>query len=207
MNRYALVCLALALPALVVHAEAVDYSIDPAHTTVGWEVRHFGSSTYSGRFDKVEGSITLDREAGSGAVSISIATTSLVSDFPAFDAVLRGGNFLAAQAHPIATFVSRSLHLDAGQLRDLRGEFSLRGVSHPLTLQATHFSCWADDDATVAREACGGDFEAEIRRSDYGSTFALPFVGDTVRLLIRVRAVRRTDAPGRPPQAACCTAV
>jgi polyisoprenoid-binding protein YceI len=43
----------------------------------------------------------------------------------------------------------------------------------------------------LKREVCGGDFVAEILRSDYGSTFGLPFVGDKVRLLISVEGIRQ----------------
>jgi polyisoprenoid-binding protein YceI len=42
----------------------------------------------------------------------------------------------------------------------------------------------------LRREVCGGDFEAELLRSDFGSTFGLPFVGNKVRLLISVEGIR-----------------
>ena len=70
----------------------------------------------------------------------------------------------------------------------MRGEFTLRGVSRPLSLYAKRFACRTD--AELQREVCGGDFEAELLRSDYGSTFGIPFVGDRVRLLISVEGIR-----------------
>ena len=44
---------ALAATAFHPHADAqpVAYAVDPAHTQVHWEVRHFGTSTQRGRFD------------------------------------------------------------------------------------------------------------------------------------------------------------
>ena len=42
-----------------------------------------------------------------------------------------------------------------------------------------------------AREVCGGDFEAEFKRSDFGITHSLPFVGDAVRLVVQIEGVRR----------------
>ena len=68
----------------------------------------------------------------------------------------------------------------------MRGEFTLRGVepaAEPAraALRLPH--------ATPAREVCGGDFEAELLRSDFGMTFGLPFVGDRVRLLVQVEAI------------------
>ena len=170
-------------------AEPVTYTLDPVHTRVHWEARHFGTSTQRGRFDRVEGSVRLDRSAGRGDVSISIDTGSVSSGVPALDRVLRGKDFLASEAHPQAYFVASQWRFDGDRVRELRGEFSWRGVSQPLSLRAVRFACRTD--AELKREVCGGDFEAELRRSDFGSTFGLPFVGDTVRLLIAVEGVRQ----------------
>ena len=92
----------------------------------------------------------------------------------------------AAAEHPQAWFVASQLVFDADRLTEAHGEFTLRGISRPLTLRALRFACRPDG----AREVCGGDFEAEFRRSDYGITFGLPFVADTVRLVIQVEATR-----------------
>ncbi|HEY2925686.1 YceI family protein [Piscinibacter sp.] len=170
-------------------AEPVTYSLDPVHTRVHWETRHFGTSTQRGRFDRVEGSVRLDRSAGRGDVSISIDTGSVSSGVPVLDRVLRGQDFLASDAHPQAYFVASQWRFDGERLREVRGEFSWRGVSQPLSLHALRFACRTD--AALQREVCGGDFEAVLLRSDFGSTFGLPFVGDTVRLLIAVEGVRQ----------------
>jgi len=188
MNPLPSILLVTALLGAAAHAEPVTYAIDASHTKVYWETRHFGTSTHRGRFDTVEGNIVIDREKASGDVSISIATASVSSGVPALDGMLRGGSFLAAEAHPTAYFVARQLRFDGDSLSALRGEFTLRGVSKPLALSASNFACRTD--ATLKREVCGGDFEAEILRSDYGSTFGLPFVGDKVRLLISIEGVR-----------------
>jgi polyisoprenoid-binding protein YceI len=182
-------CLAAAGWPATASADPVEYAIDPANTKVWWETRHFGTSTQRGRFDDIAGSIQLDAHAGRGEVSINIATASISSGVPALDGVLRGGGFLAAESHPTAYFVSRDLRFQGRRLHELHGEFTLRGVSRPLTLQATSFAC--RNDVRLQREVCGGDFEAEILRSDYGSTFGLPFVADKVRLLIAVEGVRQ----------------
>jgi polyisoprenoid-binding protein YceI len=60
-------------------ATPLTYSLDPAASRVHWEVVHFGTSTIRGRFDDTEGSITLDRQARSGQVSVRIATASVSS--------------------------------------------------------------------------------------------------------------------------------
>ena len=169
-------------------AQSVGYLLAPAHTKVHWEVRHFGTSTQRGWFADVQGSVRLDRTAGRGDVSISIATASVSSGVAVLDGMLRGNNFLAATDHPTAYFVATGLRFDGERLAEVRGEFTLRGISRPMALRALNFGCRTD--AMLQREVCGGDFEAELRRSEFGSTFGLPFVGDAVRLLIAVEGVR-----------------
>jgi polyisoprenoid-binding protein YceI len=152
-------------------------------------VRHFGTSTHRGRFDAApQGVIGIDRDAGRGEVSLSLETASVSSGVPALDTMIRGNGFLASEANPNAYFVASRFRLAGGAPGEVRGEFTLRGVSQPLSLHAKSFTC--RDDATLQREVCGGDFEAELLRSAYGSTFGIPFVGDRVRLLISVEAIR-----------------
>ena len=71
----------------------------------------------------------------------------------------------------------------------MRGEFTLRGTSQPLTLRAVGFNCYMHP--MLQREVCGGDFEAELMRSSFSINHSLPFVGDKVRLLIQVEGVRQ----------------
>ena len=169
-------------------AQPVNYAMDPQHTRVHWEVRHFGTSTHRGRFDRIEGSITFDRSARRGDVSISIDTASVSSGVGPLDGMLRGNNFLAASANPTAYFVASQMRFDGDKLAEVRGEFTLRGTSRPLVLRSTNFDCRLDEASQ--REVCGGDFEGELLRSDFGITFGLPLVGDKVRLLIAVEASR-----------------
>jgi len=169
-------------------AEPVVYRIDPAHTRVHFEVRHFGTSTTRGRFDTLAGSIVLDRGAGSGEVSIVVDTGSVSTGIAPFDGTLRGANLLDAQAQPQAYFVAHRMVFDGDRLASLSGEFTLRGTSRPLTLRALHFAC--GPHPLLKREVCGGDFEAELTRSEFGMTYGLPFVADRVRLQIEVEAIR-----------------
>lgn len=189
MNRL-VVFLFAAMGNAFAQAQPVSYQLDPEHTRVHWEVRHFGTSTHRGRLDQVEGSITLDRAARRGEVSIAIATGAVSSGVGPLDGMLRGSNFLASDTHPTAYFVASQLRFDGDRLAELRGEFTLRGISRPLSLRATRFGCRIG--AESKREICGGDFEAELLRSDFGITFGLPLVGDRVRLLIAVEGVRTT---------------
>src|SRR4051812_7882079 len=64
------------------------YLIDPAHTHIQWEVRHFGTSTSRGRFDDVSGHVTLERAAQRGEASITIGTATIDSGVAPLDTIL-----------------------------------------------------------------------------------------------------------------------
>lgn len=166
-----------------------EFAIDPAHTHVHWEIKHFGTSTSRGRFDAVNGSVTLDREAHKGSASFTIATGSISTGIAPFDGILRGPYLLATTEHPSAYFVAQRFTFDGDRLASVTGDFTLRDVSRTLTLRALRFSCRMDTEP--AREVCGGDFETEFARSAFGITHSLPFVADRVRVLVEIEAMRR----------------
>lgn len=177
----------LAFPAFAAQAQSVTYALDASHTRVHWEVSHFGTSTHRGRFDGISGSLQLNASTGLGEVSISIATASVNTGVAPLDSVLRG-SYLASVEHPQAYFVANGWRWKAGAPLEVRGELTLRGVSQPLVLRASRLHC--DTHPMLKREVCGADLEGELRRSDFGISDGLPFIGDSVRLLISVEALR-----------------
>ena len=170
-------------------AAPADYRLDPTHTFVYFEVRHFGTSTIRGRFGPVGGSVMLDRDAGQGRLAVDIATASVSTGVRVFDGRLREADLLASNEYPQATFVADRFVFDDGRLLEVRGEFTLRGVKQPLTLRATRFAC--EQREMLQREVCGGDFEAEVERSAFGTIFGLPFVADRMRIVIQAEGIRQ----------------
>lgn len=169
------------------HAQAAVYVLDPHHSFVHFEVLHFGTSTSRGRFGPIAGSVVLNRTAASGEVDIRVSTASVDTGIPVFNARLRQEDLLASTEHPEAFFVARTVRFDGERVAEVRGEFTLRGVSQPLSLFARQFGCRQDG----ADEICGGDFEGEVLRSSFGATFGLPLISDRVRLVVQVEGRRR----------------
>ena len=178
---------ALAVASMNAAAAPAVYVLDPEHSFVHFEVTHFGTSTSRGRFGPVSGEVTLDRAQGTGEVGVRIATAGIDTGLAVFNARLRQPDLLASNEFPEAYFVARQFRFDDGRLAEVRGEFTFRGTSQALSLRARLFACRTDGKS----EVCGGDFEGELKRSDFGATFLLPFVGDRVRLLVQVEG-RRT---------------
>ena len=172
-------------------AEPQRYALDPAHSFVQFELMHFGTSTIRGRFGPARGSVTLDREARSGEVSIELPMASVSTGVAPFDAHLRRADLLAVEPHPLAWFVARRLRYGAdgeAALAAVEGELTLLGQSRGLALTATRFGCYPHP--RLQREVCGGDFEGELKRSDFGIDYGLPFVADRVRIRVQVEGIR-----------------
>ena len=174
--------------ASLAQAEAVTYAVEPMHTYVTFEVRHFATSTNRGRCDKKEGSITLDRAAKTGRADITIDTASISSGLALFDGHLRGDNFLRVKDFPTAKFTGDKFSFDGDKVSAVSGTLTLLGKTQPITLNATHFNCY--DNPMLKREVCGGDFEATLQRSAYGMSYGLPGIPDSVKLVIQIEAVR-----------------
>lgn len=168
-------------------AEPVTYVLDPAHSFVWAEVTHFGTSTIRARVGPASGTVTLDRAAGRGEVGVRVPTASVDTGVPVFNARLRQGDLLASESQPEAFFVARNLRFDGERLVEVRGEFTLRGTSQPMSLRALRFGCRGSE----AGEVCGGDFEGEFLRSEFGMDFGLPFIANRTRLVVQVEGLRR----------------
>ena len=166
----------------------ITYRLDPNHTFVTFEVRHFGTSTLRGRIGPVPGEVTVDRGARTGDLRLRIPVDTVSTGMRVLDARLKQPDLLATTEYPEAYFVATRFQFDAaGGVKEVRGEFTLRGVGEPLSLFARSFACRHDE--TLGHEVCGGDFEADLKRGRFGATFGQPFIGDDVHLVIQVEAI------------------
>ena len=173
-------------------AQSATYTLDPTHSTVIFEAKHFGTSTNRGRFDKKEGTVTLDRTAKTGKAEITIETGSISSGVGPFDGHLKSKDFFNSAEFPTAKFSGDKFSFDAaGKVTAVAGTLTLVGKSQPVTLTASNFNCY--DSPMLKREVCGGDFETTIKRSQWGMNYGIADYGlpDNIRLLIQIEAVKQ----------------
>jgi len=171
-------------------AQSATYAIDPTHTAVTFEAKHFGTSTLRGRWDKKEGTVTLDKAAKTGKVEFTIDMASISTGTAPFDGHLKSKDFFAVEEFPTAKFVGDKFTFNGDKVTSVSGELTLKGKTNPVTLTATGFGCY--ENPRLKREVCGGDFETTIQRSQWGITYAMPAVTpDAIRLLIQVEAIKQ----------------
>lgn len=196
MIRGAAAGLALCTLSFSLAAAPEHFAIDPARTTTAFEVSRFALPALHGRFAHVTGSISLDREARSGAIAIEIDATSATIGYGWFDPELKGEDFFDVARHPRLTYRAERMEFDGDRPVRAAGTLTLRGATHPVILELQKFDC-APRDA-VARIHCNAAILARISRATFGMTAYSHFIKDEVRLMIDVDAVKQAPkaAPG-----------
>lgn len=176
---------AVAAPAF---AAPESYTIDARHTFPVFEVSHLGYSLQRGRFNKTSGKIVIDTAARSGSVELVIDSASIDMGLEKWDEHMKGEDFFNVAKHPNMAFKSSRVLFDGDKVVGAEGEFTLLGVTRPLKVAFTDFHCAMHPYAK--KMACGGNATAAIKRSEYGMTYAVPGIGDDVKLMIPVEAFR-----------------
>ena len=162
------------------------WSIDPTHTFVYFEAPLFGLSTQRGRFGRGQGQLEFDAAARRGRVELVVDTGSVNSGSGALDAGLR--RLLDSENHPQARFVAENFTFDGARVSAVDGQLSLRGRTAPLTLKALRFDCYLNP--LFVRQVCGGDFEATLRRSEWGLDGGTELgLAQSLRLLVQIEAI------------------
>lgn len=177
----------LALSSLA-FAEPTSYTVEPNHSSVTFEAKHFGTSTVRARFATKSGSITVDPAARTGKATIVIDTNSVMSGIPKFDTHLKTGDFLSADKYPEAIFTATAFTFEGDKVTQVTGDLTMLGKSNPVTLKSTTYNCY--QSPAFKKQVCGGDFETTILRSQWNINYGIPFVPDSVKLLIAIEATK-----------------
>ncbi|SPA50539.1 YceI family protein [Cupriavidus taiwanensis] len=194
MGLRALVLVA-AIGITAAHAAPVEYTLDPAHTTVYFSASHFDRSSVRGRFGRIDGRLVYDADSGAGAIDVTVDLASVDTGNRTLDGVLRSAQFFDIAEHPLARLRADRFLTEAGHLSVVEGELTLHGVTRPVRLTAERFRCGEVTLFGVRRQVCGGDFRAEVPRSAFGMTRFLPDVGDIVTLQVAVEASPAASLP------------
>lgn len=169
------------------------FEIDPAHSEVGFTVRHLGLSKVRGRFGTFSGTVVVADDPTDSSVEAEIDLASVDTREEGRDTHLRSADFFDVETHPTMTFRSRRVRPSAVGW-EVEGDLTIKGTSRPVTLATTFEGAITADPWGDARLAFTA--EAEIDREAFGLTWnqALEtggvLVGRTVKVLLEIQAVR-----------------
>jgi polyisoprenoid-binding protein YceI len=191
MKKFSLLTVIAALGfTAAAHAESATYAIDPTHTFAMFEIGHMGTSTNRGRFNKTSGTVTVDKAAKTGALDVTVDTTSLDTGTAALTKHISSDEMLNVAAFPTAHLVATKFVFNGDKVAEIEGTLTLHGKTNPVVLKAQNYNCYMSP--MVKREVCGGDFDATIVRSQYDVSWGMNYgFPDNVHLVIQVEAVKQ----------------
>jgi polyisoprenoid-binding protein YceI len=172
---------------------AGDWSLDPHHASVTWQVQHMGLSWYTGRFDHIEARLDFDpAEPEAARLTALIDPRSISTGDPDFDDVLAEDWFHAGR-HPQIVFTSDRVRPTGPQTGTVTGQLTLNGRTSDIELDVTFNG--GLDNFLEGRSAIGFSATTTLNRTAFGIG-ALPqeIVGDTVRVSIEVEFLLEENA-------------
>ena len=180
-------------PTAVLKDIAGDYSIDPAHTRLGFVARHAMVTKVRGAFTEVSGTARVDAaDPRKSSVSITIVANSINTGQQQRDDHLRSGDFFDSEQFPEITFVSTSVDRD-GDEWTITGDLTIKGVTRPVSVLFLYTGSAKDPYGNVR---IGFEGAAAIHRKDWGLTWNATLesggvlVSDKVKLEFDVSAIK-----------------
>lgn len=174
---------------------AGTWTIDPAHSEVGFSVRHLMVSKVKGSFERFEGAITVAEDPLASSVTATVDLSSINTRDAQRDGHLRSPDFFETDTYPTLTFRSTAV-TPKGQDYEVTGELTIKGVTREVVL-ALEFNGVHPDPWGGTRS--GFSASTEISRKDFGIDFQIPMdgggvvVGDKISISLEVEAVLQPE--------------
>ncbi|MFG2335996.1 YceI family protein [Streptomyces yangpuensis] len=172
-----------------------DYAIDPAHSSIGFTVRHAMVTNVRGSFADHEGTLRLDgSDPARSTASIDVKIASVDTGIADRDGHLRSGDFFDAEAFPLMTFRSTEAAFLGGDTYRITGDLTIKDVTRPLSIDL-EFNGSATDP--YGNQRVGFEGSADILRSDWGLTWNAALetggvvVSDKVKLTFDISAIKQ----------------
>jgi polyisoprenoid-binding protein YceI len=173
-----------------------EWMIDPAHSRIGFSVRHAMVTTVRGSFPEYKSRLFFDgRDPSRSRAQIALATASVDTGVAQRDAHLVGRDFLDSANHPRMIFTSTAVHLASKEVYRMTGDLTIRGIARPVVLDLTYIGYVTDP---FGYERVGFDGTTTINRSDWGLTYNArlaeggAMVSEKLRLQFDIAAIRST---------------
>lgn len=171
-----------------------DYTIDPAHSRIGFAVRHAMVTNVRGEFTEYEGKLHLDgSNPAASTAELVIKVASIDTSQAQRDEHLRTGDFFAAEKHPEITFRSTSAEEVGDDTYRLHGDLTIKDVTRPVTLDL-EFTGAATD--LYGANRAGFEGGTTLDRTQWGLTYNAALetggvlIGEKVKLTLDISAVK-----------------
>jgi polyisoprenoid-binding protein YceI len=173
------------------------YTIDPAHSRIGFVARHAMVTKVRGSFNEFEGAGYLDAENPAGSkVELTIQAASIDTRNADRDGHLRSNDFFDMEQFPTITFASTGVEPTDEGYR-VTGDLTIKGITKSVTVDFEYTGAAVDP---FNNSRVGFEGSVVVNRKDWGVTWNAPLeaggvlVGEKVTLEFEISAIRNVDA-------------
>ncbi len=173
-----------------------EWTLDAAHSSVGFSVSHLVISETEGKFKSFDGSITSSSDDFEDAkITFTIDVNSINTDNEKRDAHLKSEEFFDAEKYPEMKFVSKSFKKKSGKKYVLVGDFTMKGVTKEVELDVKFNGVVKDPWGNTK---AGFKVSGELNRFDYGLKWSATteagglVVGKEVELEINIELTKKS---------------
>ncbi len=177
-------------------AVAGEYEIDPAHSSVGFKIRHLAISTVPGTFTAFKGTFSFDPDKiEKSSAEAEIAVTSVNTNNEKRDNHLKGEDFFDVEKFKVMKFKSKKVEKVDDDSFKVHGDLTIRGITKPVVLDVDYLGMAKDPWGS---EKAGFTATTTINRKDFGLTWNKVLetggfvVGDDVNIRLDVEGTKKS---------------
>lgn len=170
------------------------WNVDPAHSRIGFAVRHLGISTVRGAFNEFEGTLEIGEDLSSAKATGTVHVGSITTGQPDRDGHLLNSDFFDAENNPEIAFESTSIAPSGDGQVTIRGNLTIMGTTKEVVLNGELGGTETDP---FGNERVGLEVHGELKRSEFGMEFNIPLssgggfvMSDKVKLSLDISAVK-----------------
>lgn len=174
-----------------------DYTLDAAHTRLGFVARHAMVTKVRGQFTSFEGTFHADAEDPSrSSVSVSIDVASVDTGNEMRDGHLRTNDFFDPENYPTITFTSTSISATGPTTFEVTGDLTIRGITKQVSFELELTGSVKDP---FGNDRIGFEGSLVVNRKDFGVNWNAPLeaggvlVSDKVTLEFDIAAIKAKD--------------
>ena len=145
------------------------YTLDPAHSRIGFVARHAMVTKVRGAFNEFEGTAVLDGDnPANSSASVTIQVNSIDTRQAQRDDHLRSNDFLSMDEYPTITFASTGARQVDDENFELTGDLTVKGVTKSVTIP---FEYQGSAQDPFGNSRVGFEGSVVINRKDFGVNF------------------------------------
>ena len=178
----------------VIEDIAGDYTLDVAHTRLGFSARHAMVTTVRGAFKEFEGTAHVDTaNPADSKVELTIKADSIDTGVADRDAHLRSADFFEIESHPEITFTSTNVERD-GDDWTITGDLTITGTTKPISIEFESTGSARDPFGNLR---IGFEGSTTLSRKEWGLTWNAALetggflVSDKIKLDFDISAIQK----------------